>query len=367
MRKAIPSMLVTMFILIGSFHSALAAPYWVRPGVYIEYIAKRYDPYFPLVVGARPEQIHTAEIFIKINGTIFEVYANNDTRVIFKFLSVQNGYLTVETRIEMENVTIVSMGLKNSTFPEFWDRNEVISTSIEPSHDAGFLDCQWLKVKLGHLTLSGKYLIRLSDGAVFDMEGRYYGHTALWVDPSRLPESNETFFKFGSVVSKVYNVSPIDQKMMTYFREFGPPLIGISRTLEGFNVTQELGDGRKFTLLELHVQGPAIYGIYDPSSGLCLYPSTWVLTLLPDFGAIGIVFAVFTDELSAYRVQKEHSKLWGSGLVLYRTNIGATETEKVSFSGEGTPLEYAFCASLILLGVILITREVNEWAGLKRS
>ena len=366
MRKALPT-LMAMLVLIGGLHSALAAPYWVKPGVYIEYIAKRYDPYFPLVTGARPEQIHTAEIFIKINGTIFRISASNDTRVIFKFLSVQKGYLTVETRIEMKNVTIVSMGLKNSTFPEFWDRNEVISTSIEPSHDAGFLDCQWLKVKLGHLTLSEKYLIRLSDGAVFDMEGRYYGHTALWVDPSRLPGPNETFFKSGSVVSKVYNVSPMDRKMMTYFREFGPPLIGISRTLEGFNVMQELGDGRKFTLLELQVQGPAIYGIYDPSSGLCLYPSTWGLTLLPDFGAIGIVFAVFTDELSAYRVQKEHSTLWASGLVLHRTNINFITARKVYFTREGTPLKYAFYFSLLLIGVILIIKEVNEWAGLKRS
>ncbi len=357
MRKAIPSMLVTMFILIGSLHSALAAPYWVKPGVYIEYIAKRYDPYFPLVTGARPEQIHTAEIFLEVNGTLFKISAHNDTRVRFEFLNEERGYLTVRATIEMTNVTLQSTFLNNiSKYPVFWNPEDVISEELIPNPDYGFLDCVWLRVQLNKLNIFGIYQIRVRDGAVFDRNGNYYGHTFLWIEPGDPPMTNETFSIRGNVTNTVWKTGNLNRPLMTYYGKFGPPLFSVMLTTENFKLSQRIDDNRNYTLLEVSFGGPSGGGIYDPFTGIAIYPTAVGAAPYADFYAIGIRWAVFEDELGAYRAMKEKDSLWLSGLVLYDTNAEFQKVQEVPFSKAQTPLRYMFWVSLVLLGSIVVTR-----------
>ncbi|KUH34106.1 hypothetical protein APY94_03310 [Thermococcus celericrescens] len=136
MRRALKAAVLTLLMLLEP-PLTIATPYWVKPGVYIEYAAHRYDPYFPLVTGARPEMVRTAMLIYSVNGTLFRIEAHNDTRVRFEFLGMEDGFLLVRGTIEMENVTVTSIGLNSTKFPKFWDDGDVISEKLEKSHDVG--------------------------------------------------------------------------------------------------------------------------------------------------------------------------------------------------------------------------------------
>lgn len=103
------------FVLLTAFLLAMlplslssAAPYWVKPGVYIEYAAMRYDPYiqYKISQGTSPKLIRTAYITYIHNGTLYRIRVYDDVHVRFRVLEEKNGYLTVGVRIEMRNVTL---------------------------------------------------------------------------------------------------------------------------------------------------------------------------------------------------------------------------------------------------------------------
>ena len=354
-------MLVLLFLFRFSA-LALAEPYWAKPGVYIEYVAQRYDPYFNVVRGATSDQVYTSEIFIDVNGTLFEISANNNTTIRFDILDESDGYLRVRATITMENVTISSIFLNGTKYPVFWDRRNVISERLIRSHYVGFLDCVWLEVALNKLRISGTYLIRLRDGAVFDMDGNYYGHTFLWIDPNDLPKVNETFSFLGNTNITVWDVGALNESVMTYYGKFGPPLISIALTMGDFKLSQRIDDKREYSLLEVSFGGPSAGMIYDPSSGIAVYPTAIGTAPYADFYALGIKWAVFEDQLSGYNMMTKKDHSWRFGLVLYDTNADFGTVEEVQFHRERTPWEYAFYGLLVVVGITLM----NAFRGIRR-
>ncbi|WP_367884844.1 hypothetical protein [Thermococcus sp. JCM 11816] len=97
-------------ILVLTLPLVSAIPYWVKPGVYIEYAAMRYDPYIQYKIsqgGTSPKLIRTAYITYIHNGTLYRIRVYDDVHVRFRVLEEKNGYLTVGgVRIEMRNVTL---------------------------------------------------------------------------------------------------------------------------------------------------------------------------------------------------------------------------------------------------------------------
>jgi len=351
--------LLVLLLLFSSPAFVIAEPYWVKPGVYIEYIAQRYDPYFDLVRGADPSQIRTSEIFIEVNGTLFRIFANNNTTVRFDILDEKDGYLHVQATITMENVTISSIFLNGTKYPIFWDRGKAISERLIPSRDSGFLDCVWLEVKLEELRIAGTYLIRLRDGAVFDVEGTYYGHTFLWVGPNSLPKANETFSTSGNLNATVWGVGVSNESVMTYYGKFGPPLLSVLLTMEDFKLSQRINDKRNYTLLEVSFGGPSGGGIYDSSTGIAIYPTAMGAAPYADFYAIGLKWAVFQDQLSGYCMMAEKDRSWRSGLVLYDTNADFGVVETVKYTKPRTVVSYIFYTTLAFLGIVIVWTAVG--------
>ena len=361
MRRTLKAAVLAVLILLELPVTA-ATPYWVKPGVYIEYAAHRYDPYFSLVTGARPDMINTAMLIYSVNGTLFRIEAHNDTRVRFEFLGVKEGFLKVRGIIEMENVTVTSIGLNSTEFPKFWDSGDVISEKLEKSHDVGFLDCVWLVVNLRKLTLAGEYRIRLNDSAVLGMNGTYYGHTFLWVDTSNPPKTGTIFSKAGTFEIAFSALRSINRSMMTYYGQFGPPLVALFTNFTRGEVSfaQRIDSGRKYMLMDISLHGPGPSLIYDPSTGIAVYPNPMSMAPYADFMAMGILWAEFVDEKAAYRMMAEKDDSWGYGLVLYDTNADFEATEEVQFPRPETPSEYAYYASLGLLVLMFVLTVVRK-------
>ncbi|GAB6102062.1 hypothetical protein JCM16138_12850 [Thermococcus atlanticus] len=338
--------------------TAMAAPYWAKPGVYIKYAAMRYDPYIKYMIekGNPPRAINTAELMYLYRGILFRIYAKNDTNVTFRFLGEEKGYMTVALEIAMSNVTIMTIVRKDTKIPRFWDEKQVIWEKIEKSHDVGFLDCIWPQVKLKTLEIRKLYRIRLSDGTVFDMNGTAYGHTILWVNTTNPPAPGSIFGKWRESVITVYNTSTPRKSVMTYYRKFGPPVMVMLFSVPDMNLSQRVDSQRNYTFFSMTVFGPSGSAIYDPSSGMVIAPVAYALGVIPDLRAAGIVFATFTDEHSAYLALAKHDFSWASGLVLYRTNAWLGGVERLPFPKPRTQSEYVFYASLLILAVSVVKK-----------
>ena len=192
MRRTLKAAVLAVLILL-ELPVTVATPYWVRPGVYIEYAALRYEPYiqYQASAGTSPELVRTASLAYLHNGTLYRIYAYNDTHIRFRILDEKDGYLTVGVRIEMKNATVtVSVPIGESLSP-IWEQSEVIK--VEALHTPTVSKVREYEVHLRSLSIVGVYRIRESDGAVFSTNGTYYGHTFLWIDPDKPPTENETF------------------------------------------------------------------------------------------------------------------------------------------------------------------------------
>ncbi|WP_054840423.1 hypothetical protein [Thermococcus sp. JCM 11816] len=200
------------------------------------------------------------------------------------------------------------------------------------------------KVGIPYYVISGLYLIRKNDSSVFDLNGTFYGHTILWVDPGGdSPRENQTFMILPGAnnwKAHVKSLGSMDVRLNTYFGPFGPPVSTI-RLVGG---DPQLPGGVEMT--------PAFRTsiVYDPSTGLVFVPpSTLPVAMFPDLAAIGIHFALFTDQKGMYTREHDKATNWPSGILLYDTNAQFQEVETVPFSEAGTPTKYVFYASLLLL------------------
>ncbi len=223
-----------MALLLGGvlslFSPVQAAQYWVKLGVYIEYVATRYDPYIQhqASAGTSPELVRTAFLDYCHNGTLYRIYAYNDTHVRFRILDEKNNYLVVGVRIEMKNVTVKASVPKGKNLSPIWERSEVIK--VEALHTPMSSEVREYEVYLRSLSILGVYRIRESDGGVFSVNGTYYGHTFLWIDPGATPKENETFVVLPALnwTMEVKRMSSRDEAQKTYYGEFGPLVATLS-------------------------------------------------------------------------------------------------------------------------------------------
>ena len=344
-------LLVLLTLLLYQFSYVIAAPYWVKPGVYIEYAALRYEPYiqYQASTGTSPELVTTALLSYLHNGNLYRIYAYNDTYVRFRILDEKDGYLTVGVRIEMKNVTVEAIVPLGRNLTPIWERSEVIKVEALPTPIGSKV--REYDIFLHHLSIVGVYRIRASDGAVFSMNGTYYGHTFLWIDPDKPPKGNETFVVLPALnwTMKVEHVYSMDNATKTYYGKFGPPvsilsIIGPPLVIKG--------------VVEFTTNTPG-YIYYDPTTGLVLSPTTLPMLISPDLSAVGIPFAVFNDERAAYDCEVKRYCPWAGLLLLYDTNAEFQQAKEVPFPKPKTPVEYVFYGSLTLLGLVIVV-------GLKR-
>ncbi len=341
--------LAIMLLMITSLPFSSARPYWVKPGVYVEYAAMRYDPYiqYQLSQGYSTEQRTAFLVYLSHNAS-YRIYAYNDTYLKFTILEEIDGYLTVGVRIDMSNVTVKVTVPTGENLSPIWEQNEVIKVETIPTPgNSGTLE---YKVYLSSLRIKGVYRIRESDGAVFSLDGTHYGHTFLWIDtdPGLAPQENKTFVVFPTLnwTMKVERVSVRDKPSKTYYGKFGPPVATLS--LLGSPLVME-------GLVEFTTQTPG--GLrYDPATGMVLSPTTLSILISPDLAAIGIPFASFMDERVAYEQMVKGNPMWAGLLPLYDTNAEFQRAEEVPFSKAKTPWKYAFWGSLVLLGSIMTAK-----------
>jgi len=334
--------------VLSLFSPVQAAPYWVKPGVYIEYVVTRYDPYiqYQASAGTSPELVRTAFLTYLHNGNLYRIYAYNDTHIRFRILDEKDGYLTVGVCIEMKNVTVKVSVPKGKNLSPIWERSEVIK--VEALHTPMSSEVREYEVHLRSLSILGVYRIRESDGGVFSVNGTYYGHTFLWIGPDNPPKENETFVVLPTLnwTMKVKKVSSVDEAKKTYYGEFGPPvstlsLVGPPLVINGVVefTTETWGFIR-----------------YDPATGMVLSPTTLSVLISPDLSAVGIPFAAFTDERVAYDYEVNRNYVWAGLLPLYDTNAEFQRVEKVLFPKPKTKLKYVFYGSLVVFGLVAIVR-----------
>lgn len=225
------SVLLTTFLVFSS--SAAAAPYWVKPGVYVKYAALRHEKIAQKYKSGNVF-LSTGDVILETNGTYIQMSARGDTYLTFTIMGDEGDYLLMNLSLEMFNVTIKQFGDKTVIL---WPKSALIS-----------------KKNLNNETLfnvtearySCTYKIRKEDGMVFDTTGTNYGHTILWDDLGNAPIMVDHPFQLvgfaGNSVSKVVNVTPLDVTVITKTSNFKKPVIYV-RTAGGGSIQTPVGGG----------------------------------------------------------------------------------------------------------------------------
>ncbi|CAD5244323.1 hypothetical protein [Thermococcus camini] len=353
MRNVIPSMLVAIFILIGGLHSALAAPYWIKPGVYIEYIAQRYDPYIQYRVshGDKPDWVTTSLMIYNYSGVLYVIKTYNDTVIRFNLSDENNEYIISHVQIELTNVTVMTVLPKGVHPPAFWKDVDVLSAKTEKSHDPDFKDWTWYIFKLREVTITGSHLIREADMQVVK-DGKAYGHTMLFDSPLHPLEKGSAFSKypFSTVIGRVTvdNKNSKKWKNITYY----PPLKTVVTEGYSFNLTQPFGKGYPIEIVQM---ATLIY-TFDASDGNLVFTPNGG----PDLWAVGILSASFSDEYALYQAEVRHDDSYATGLVLKLFKTSAKRLNTISFRKPDVKTAYVFHGSLAILLIIVGLTKIKK-------
>ncbi|AHL22559.1 hypothetical protein [Thermococcus nautili] len=347
MKKHCLFALVTIMLFLFTLPISTATPYWAKPGVYIEYTAKRYNPYIESQVnrGIKPELVTTASLLYFRNGTYYWVDCHNDTLIKFKILTERGEYLTMGVLLNLKNVTIKFEAQNGTQISAFWNSADVISTSKRVLADGKVS----VKVKLRSLRIFGEYRIRKKDGMVFGMNGTPYGHTFIWME-NVSPNITLVTFPMYNWSATVKSVSPDNQRgLITYYGLFQPPIVTVAVIGPPFKIPGKI----EFTT----VTPDSLR--YDPSTGLVLNIGSVGVALVPDLAAIGIPFASFTDEYYQFKVQneQENNYLYPTGLVFYDTNAEFQKVQEIPFSKARTIWKYVFWTSIVFLSFVVLKRS----------
>ncbi|WP_297093048.1 hypothetical protein [Thermococcus sp.] len=316
---------------------------------YLTYTALRYNPYvnYRLSHGDKPEWVTTSLMFYNYSGVLYRINAYNDTEITFK-LKDKGEYIISHVTVLLSNVTVMTFLPKGVSPPIFWNESELISKKTEKSHDTSFKDWMWYVFKLRRVKISGEYLIRKSDLTVIK-DKLSYGHTMLFDDPGNPLKEGETFtmYPFSTTIDKITinNEDPLKWRNITYY----PPIKTVVTNHYSFNLTQPFGKGFPVEIVQL---ATLIY-TFDASDGkLIATPNGG-----PDLWAIGILDAQFMDEYAEYRVEVEHDNSYATGLVLKSFRINERTTEEVIFNKPKTEVAYLFYGSLILVGLVIVSKS----------
>jgi hypothetical protein len=347
-----------MILILLTLPSSTATPYWVKPGIYVEYAAKRYDPYIEnqVSLGTRPDLITTASLLYIRNGTSYWIDCYNDTTIKFRVFRKENGYFIVGVVVDLKNVTIKFEVPRDGHVTPFWDSADVLSISRKVLSDGTV----GVKVKLRSLRILEDYKIRERDGVVIGPDGTIYGHTFLWME-NVSPNSTLVVLPQYHWNATVIGVSPENQKgLMTYYRIFDPPIVMVMAMGPPLVIPKRL---------EFSTNTPEGL-MYDPSTELVLDIGSVGIAIVPDLAAISIPFATFTDEYYQFKIQhhKGGNVKYPTGLILYDTNAGFQRAQQEPFPKPKTPTEYCFYASIIFLGAVIARKEVKlRWRKEKES
>ena len=363
MTKIRISSLIVLLLGLGLFllPAIEAAPYWVKPGVHILYIAKRDDSYIQQQIdkGSSPETIRTAGIVYFRNDTYYTINAHNTSTLGFEIASIKNGYATVDVVLDLKNVTVNFEVPKGSKASAFWDNDSVLNFTCRKLLSGNTLACTY---RLKELEFQGRYRIRLNDSAVFSINGTYYGHTFLWIDPTEMPTNGTVLYRHGNTTLKVKKIVSTQGKMKTYAGTFGPPLVWIYTS----KISVKYGP--------VEAQGMNVY-VYD---GLDYYVllSWFGLTGIPDFEAAGMPVVSLFDEAAGregiktmgpvlYRFTPLHSNESGTTSTHYNTTRTpeSSGTNGVQFSKNSTHLKYVFYGLLALVGLIAVSTVAFKRKG----
>ncbi|BAD84512.1 hypothetical membrane protein, conserved [Thermococcus kodakarensis KOD1] len=334
-------------VLILTLPAVSAAPYWTKPGVYIEYAAMRYEPYiqYRLSQGDRPEWIQTSLMVYNYSGVLYILRTFNDTIVEFR-LKKERDYIRSNVQVTLYNVSISTTLPKDISPPVFWNESEVIETEVENSHDLGFEDWKWYRFHVKKVVISGEYLIRVKDYHV--IKGNMdYGHTMLFDDPAN-PLNKGNSFSLYPISIKIQDARIDNERVLKgRYTKFYPPTKTVVTGAYALNITQPFGKG--YNILSI-LMGTLIY-TFDASDGklIATYNDG------PDLWAVGILDAQFTDEYGQYKMEVEHEESYASGLVLRSFKIARENVKgEVSFNKPIAKAAYLFYASLVLLGLGLV-------------
>ncbi|WP_010478688.1 hypothetical protein [Thermococcus zilligii] len=358
MKKYTAVLILLMFLLYQSVH-VVAAPYWVKPGVYVRYAAVRYEPYleYEKSIGTYLDPIYTMMLFYEYNGVTYQIHAKNTSFVEFKVLADNGTHLRMASRVITYNVTCTAMIKKGLDLPVFWDSSWVIRFSRGHSGVEGFEDYDYYKVILRNLTISGRYWIRKSDGMVIGDDGKVYGHTFLWYDPTENLSNDTPYLNLSPIFPPQYfeGISGKDEQMKTHYGTFGPPLGYVDLySKHPTPIKVCIVNDTEKEYCPFVAPNPFRGGgfVYDPSTGITIAGDFWLFPA--DLRPMGVIFAHFSDQKGLYDNTVKKSYQYFPVLQLYDTNAEFRGAETVPFSKPKTPAEYVFYGSLILVGLVIV-------------
>ncbi len=296
------------------------APYWVKPGTFLEYKAQSYHPF------------GGGFIFV-VNNTKVGISGPN-VSVVFRIVRVSDGFARVNVSISVygnSQFPVYVIYPSNATFKPFWSSVNVFNVTTTPNNIT--------KVLLGSVTVSGQYRINLTSGGVYDLHGRPYGHTVLWDGF----EPNETFAVYKGKAVRITEVRILNVTLKTYYSTFPKPNILVHG--------QHVKSAGAITFFD---------AFYNPAYDLCL---SFIMGPIPDFNSIGVYGFLWTDDKAASIDEKllgGHGGvvdgIWPVGVILSGANLGASNPTKLHPPGS-SGLRYLPPLSLAVVGVVVLSRR----------
>ncbi|WP_157727117.1 hypothetical protein [Thermococcus siculi] len=300
----------------------------------------------------------TMILFYNYSGIPFNIHATGDVFLIFRIEHDNGTHLGIAFRLTAYNATVDVIMENGTGLPAFWNESEVVSFKANKTWWLGGVE---YKIILKSLEIRGSYYIRKRDGMVIGRDGRTYGHTFLWYDPTENID-DAPYVNLTPVAPPLYlnGTLGIDKKLVTYYGAFGPPIgrvVLAQRDPGPIRVCFSAGNRRE---CPFGTGGSEIIGgfTYDPASGIILAGDM----LIPpaDIRTADIIYALFSDLKGCYfnEVNADYSVY--PVLQLYDTNADFEAVEEVSFPRQEVPSEYAYYTSiglLVLVSVIAVARR----------
>ncbi|NJF25493.1 hypothetical protein [Thermococcus sp. Bubb.Bath] len=321
--KKILFVLVSLLILDGGVMGASipqGAPYWVKPGAFLEYKAQSYHP-----VGGG--------FYVDRNGTLIGISGPNVT-VLFRITEVKknNARVHVSITVTTKNSTfpVIVTYPNNATVHPFWSNGSVINITRTPNNIT--------KVFLRSLIVGGDYLINLTNGWVYDFSGKAYGHTVLWNGF----KENETFAIYKGKKVRIREVKVINATMNTYYSAFQKPNVIVH------SEPVLVGNGRTF-----------FDSFYNPGYDVCI---SFMMDPIPDFNAVGVYGFMWSDDMAASINEKlmkgqqgVPNVVWAPGVMLANASLGEPAETKAS-PPTGSGMKY-----IPLLALAVVAGAVLMW------
>jgi len=303
----------------SAFSMGRGAPYWLKPGTFLEYRAQSYHPF-------------GGGFILVVNNTKVGISGPN-VSVLFRIVSVSDGLARVNASISVYGnsrfpVYVIYPG--NATFKPFWSNASIFNVTMTPNNVT--------KVLLSSVTVGGQYLINLTSGWVYDLQGRPYGHTVLW-DGFK---PNETFAIYNGKPVRITALKVLNVTVKTYYSTFPKPNIVVHG--------QHVKSAGAITFFDAY---------YNPAYDLCL---SFIMGPIPDFNAIGVYGFLWTDDKAASIDKKLLEKhggvvdgIWVPGVILANASLNSGSRVRVIPPGTSR-LRFLPAVSLIAVVGVLILR-----------